>query len=65
MSISKVWRAELTFNFVAITVKRDNFVDGISLRLNMFMMKSLVCPMSCLEGALSKLKFESNVCRFP
>ena len=34
------------------------------MRLNMFMMKSPVFPMSFLEGPLSKLKLESNVCRF-
>ena len=35
------------------------------MKLNMFMMKSPVFPMSFLESPLSKLKFESNVCCFP
>ena len=34
------------------------------MRLNMFMMRSPAFQMSFLEGPLSKLKFESNVCRF-
>ena len=40
-------------------------MDDISIRLNMVMMKPPVFPMRFLEGPLSKLKFESNVFRFP
>ena len=40
-------------------------MDDISIRLNMFMMKSPVFPMNVSEGPLSKLEFEYNVCRFP
>ena len=45
-------------------VESANFEDDISIRLNMFVMKSPVFPMSFLEGPLSKLKFESNLCLF-
>ena len=51
---------ELIFGFQILDLK-----DHFSASINMFMIKSPVFPVIFLEGPLSKLKFESNVCRFP
>ena len=71
ISVSKVRRAEFTL-ILSQSLYRELFLwMGIFTRLNMFMMRSTVLPISFSEGPPSKLKFESSVvhnesvCRFP